>query len=296
MSLSNNIYKLRLKDLSIRNKVVSKFINKDKKVYIVSSKKYQNRIKEDLCLQKCFLENKTYCEIVAWEDNKSTNINIIRTVWGYHKDSDNFINYIKNINTINDNNIIIDNIDKKKQYELLRKNDINTIHTEFMNDISSIKKIDEKIVVKPIISASGNNTYIINDKEDLSKLEGISNIMIQPYIEGIKDGEISIIVINKEIKYGIKRYPGIFTDYKKEEYIEINKIPEELIKEVNKIININEYNDVKIMRVDSVNDKNVFKVMEVELVDPALYIETIPDKNYRKKIYQDIVDITLNVF
>lgn len=291
--INKKIYRLRLKTLYIKNKLLSLTTKKDKQIYIVSSSKYKNRVKEDLVLQNCFLKNNIFCKIVAWEDNESSDINLIRTVWGYHKHIDDFINYIGNKNTINKKEIIIDNVDKKKQYELLKKYNISTIDTKFIDNVSELESVDKKLVIKPTVSASGNNTYIIENKEELDKCSDLNNLMVQPYIEGIKDGEISIIVIDKDIKYGIRRYPGIFTEYKKEEYIRVDDIPKDILDNVNRIKSIPEYNDVVIMRADFVYDDK-YKIMEVELVDPALFIETIDNKEYRNKIYQDIVNTIKN--
>ena len=294
MSLINKkIYRLRLKTLYLKNKVLSLTTKKDKQIYIVSSRKYKNRVKEDLVLQNCFLKNNIFSKIVAWEDNEPSDNYLIRTVWGYHNHIDDFINYISDKNTINKKELIIDNADKKKQYELLNKYNICTIDTKFIDNVSELESVDKKLVIKSTVSASGNNTYIIENKDELDKCRGLNNLMVQPYIEGIKDGEISIIVIDKDIKYGIRRYPGIFTEYKKEKYISLDDIPEDIVDIVDKINDIPEYNDVTIMRADFVYDENKYKIMEVELVDPALFIETIDNDEYKKQIYQDIVDASM---
>ena len=96
-------------------------------------------------------------------------------------------------------------------------------------------------------------------------------------------------VIDKKIKYGIKRFPGVFTKYRKEEYISINNLDKDIIDTVNNIILIKEYKEAVFMRIDFILDNNCYKVMEVELVDPNLFIETINDSNLKDEVYKSFV-------
>lgn len=290
--MKNKIYKIRLKLLRFTNSIRCIF-TKGKKVNIISSLKYKNKVKEDLCLQKQFLKNKCHCKIVAWEDNQFTDINVIRSVWGYHNNAEKFLNIIDNHNTINPKDILVDNINKKKQFEILHKNNIKTIDTKFVKYNKEIEFTNKKLVVKPVVSASGNNTYIIEKSEDISKLNNINDLMVQPYIEKISDGELSIIVIDKEILYGIRRFPGVFTKYKKEEYIPLDKLSSQVIDIVNKIKNIKEYSNATIIRADFVYNNNQYEVMEVEMTDPDLFIEAITDIDYKNEVYQKIVDAVI---
>lgn len=48
------------------------------------------------------------------------------------------------------------------------------------------------------------------------------------------------------------------------------------------------------MRIDFVKDITGYKVMEIELVDPDLFIETITDKKVKREVYQKLVDSVSN--
>ena len=287
--LRRKIYKLRIKLLYLSNNIKYLF-TRGKKVNIVSSSKYKNRIKEDLILQKYLLKEGYHTKIISFEDDyQESDLNIIRSVWGYHHKVEKFLEFINNNKTINTKDLIINNIDKKKQYQILKENDISTIDTIFLDNIKEYKYNSDKIVIKPVISASGDNTFIINNVNDLENVKNLNNIMIQPFIDGVNDGEISVIVIDKRIKYGIKRFPGVFTKYKKEEYISINNLDKDIIDTVNNIILIKEYKEAVFMRIDFIFDNNCYKVMEVELVDPNLFIETINDSKLKDEVYKSFV-------
>lgn len=288
--LQKKIYKLRIKLLYLSNSIKYLFA-RGKKINIVSSNKYKNKIKEDLILQKYLLKEGYHTKIISFEDNYQGNdLNIIRSVWGYHHNVERFLKFINNNKTINNRDIIINNINKKKQYQILKENDITVIDTIFLDNIKDYKYNGKRLVIKPVISASGDNTFIISNVNDLDNVKELTNIMIQPFISNVTAGEISIIVIDKKIKYGIKRFPGVFTKYKKEEYISINNLDKNIIDTANNIILIKEYKEALFMRIDFIFDNNCYKVMEVELVDPNLFIETINDKKLKKEVYKSFVE------
>ncbi len=286
--IRRKIYKLRLNDLKNKNKILDSVHHWDKEINIVSSPKYKNKVKEDLRLQGCFLKNKINCHIISYQDPvKNTNC-LIRSVWGYHNYPEQFVSFVSKNNTFNSQEIILHNMDKKKQYELLEKYSIPRIETRFVDSTDELE-IKGVQVVKPVVSASGDHTYIIKEEDDLDQIGHLENIMVQPFIENIKDGEISVIVINKEIQYGIMRHPGVFTEYEKERFIPKEDLDSELIKLVQKVLLIDEYQDAVFMRIDCVKAEE-YKVMELELVDPDLFIETIPEKELRDRVYQKLVD------
>lgn len=287
--IKRKIYKLRLNDLKNKNKISNSIHHWDKEIKIVSAPKYVNKIKEDLRLQECFLKNKINCQIISYQDHVKDEKCLVRSVWGYHNNYEEFISFVNRNQTFNSNSIILHNMDKKKQYELLTKYSIPRIETKFVDSTDELE-INGVQVVKPVVSASGDHTYIIKDEDDLDQIGYLENIMVQPFIENIKNGEISVIVIGKEIQYGIIRHPGVFTEYEKEIYIPKEELDPELIKLVHKILEIKEYQDAVFMRVDCVKDDE-YKVMELELVDPDLFIESIPNKELRQNIYQKLVDI-----
>ena len=104
--LRKRVFKLRLKLLYLTNNL--KYFFKDGvSVNIVSTTKYKNKIKEDLMLQKYLLKEGYRSKIVAWEDNEYADVNIIRSVWGYHHNTEAFMKFINENNTINNRNNMV---------------------------------------------------------------------------------------------------------------------------------------------------------------------------------------------
>lgn len=284
----NKVFKSRMKLLKLTNDLKYYFTD-GVTVDVVSCNEYKNKIKDDLMLQKYLLDAGYKARISSWEDNDPADVNIIRSVWGYHKKANEFLNFVNSTNTINNRLLIADNIDKQKEFALLRLNDVQPVDTQFLNNINELHYKGDKLVVKPIVSASGDNTYIIENEQDLQKVAHLNRIMVQPYIDGISEGEISVIAINRVVKYGIKRYTGVFTEYKKPKFISRFNLDKEIQDIVKKILIIEEYKRAVIMRMDFVHTTQGYRVMEVELIDPDLFIETIPDPVLKKEVYEDLV-------
>ena len=287
-SFRNKVYRARLEVLKLVNRIKYHIVH-GTTVNVVSCDKYRNKIKEDLMLQRYLLNAGYKAKISSWEANDYADINVIRSVWGYHKRVDEFLDFVRGCNTINEGEIIADNIDKQKQFSLLWSNDIKTVDTLFLQDISQLQYGGERLVVKPTVSASGDNTFIVRSEQDIEKVKHLRCIMVQPFIEGINNGEISVICINGAMKYGIRRYPGVFSKYKKEEFIHLDDLDAEVLEVVERVIAIEEYRTVSIMRVDLVETGEGYRVMEVELVDPDLYVEAIPNTALKGEVYKDLV-------
>ena len=262
--IRNILYRCKLKGLLLRNNSYRKNHKFDNELIIASSDKYVNRVKEDINLCYYLMKDGINSRIMSYKDIKCSSNVIVRSVWGYQND-----------------------LESKWYFKCsFKKYDINCIDTKFIYEKKDIV-IDKKSVLKPIISASGDNTYIINDIKDVDKIEDINRgYMLQPFIEEINNGEYSIILFNKEIMYGIKRFPGVFTNRQSVEYINKDNIDKDIINIIDKVNGIEEYKDYCFMRVDIVNNM----VLELELVDPHLFIETIPTEKERIDVYKRLVN------
>lgn len=294
--IKNILFKISLLIQRLRNTIYRRTHKFNKSITIVSSSKYKNKVKEDLKLEYYLLKNEVNAKIKSWEEDINDNV-IIRSTWGYQNNLDKYTKFINNLSkkVINPKKIILDNMDKEKQYKLFIKHKLPHIDTTFIKNVNDLQNLDisEKTVLKPCISASGQNAFLIKTKKDLNKAietykeKNINNIMIQPFIKNIKDGELAIVVIDNKIEYAIIRFPGIFTKAQSLRYIYLEELDQTIIDLVEKIIKIKEYKDTTFMRIDLIKIDDIYKILEIELLDPQLYIETIPDKKERKKVYQE---------
>lgn len=273
-----------------------------KKIAIVSCNKWQGKINEDRLLQDSLTQNGYNAEIISWE-NKNLNYEeytalILRSAWGYQNKYLEFKNWLKmikekNILLLNNPNIIMSNIRKDQQFELLSKNGIPFIETKFLYKLDDLFENIHKSrneVLKPIISGSGENTFLIaNDKQislnniikiykELLKCED-NGIMLQPYIEDIKNGEFACIYIDGINTHNMIRYPGIFSNKQKPIYL--STLPKNVKDLADRVSQLEEYLGYLYMRVDIVLHNNQPMIMEVELAEPDLLFKYISDEKVK---------------
>ena len=306
--------KLRLK---IFNNKIYVLLNKNKfkkRVAIVSNNKYKNKIEEDILLKISFNKHNINCDIISYEEDDYLNYDalIIRSIWGYQDNIElfnNFLNNVKknNIKIFNSVDIINYNYHKDIQYELLINNDIPVIKTYFTKDLDEasdlVSKIKGPVVIKPTISGSGHNTYVIGKVSKNSieltdikdKFKDIkTGVMIQPYAKEVEDGELSLIFINKKFLYAIKRYTNIFNNKFEIDYIDKDKVDSKLIDMGLKILNIKEYENSIYARIDLIKTNSIYKIMEVELVEPELFLTYIPNCKYQGYCINEFIQLIIN--
>lgn len=307
---------LRQKILLLKVNLLSllKYKKSNKNVAILSSKKWQNKVTDDILLRKELLKNNINAKIITFEEPqnyKEFDLVIVRSIWGYEKDIANFEKFLNrlsknNISVLNDIAIIKNNYDKEKQFNLLEKYKIPHIKTIFIpknskNIASQVQEnLNGEMILKPSMSASGNNTYLINCEEDRKntlpleeinkKFEGINkstSLMLQPFIKEIDEGEISLIYIGGKFSHAIKRFPSVFNNKKGVSYI--SNIDKELFTLGEKVLKIKEYQGALYERIDVIKINNEYLVMELELVEPDFFIRYISKKEVKKYILKNLV-------
>lgn len=287
------------------NKIYVFFHRKSLKenVIIASSSTWANKLREDFFLKDALNKAGINAKIMPWEElnNLNNETILIKSTWGFHRKISTWNDWLKyleenNINTLNPLNIIKDNYDKEKQFSILDKNNIKHIDTLFIeNDQESETKIlpflkkYKTIVLKPAISESGYHTYKVSTKEELKELLPKfknTKILVQPYIKDIDKGEYSLVYIADKLVNVVLKYNDIFMDRNSVQYIEEGKIPKELLSLGTKIIKVPNYKGYLFMRIDIVKNGSDYEIMEVELLDPNLYLNYIPDKEQKRKTYK----------
>ena len=275
-----------------------------KKVAIVSCDKWMNKIMEDLFIKQELIRNNINADIISWED-KSVDYSkfdclLLRSVWGYQDKYLEFKEWLQMIKErkiilLNCPDIIISNIQKNKQFNILKRNNIPFIDTTFAyTEDELLEKVDlnQLTVIKPIISGSGKNTYLIRP-EGLSNLENIINelkniyaqddngMMIQPYINGIENGEYSCIFIDGINSHNMLRFPGVFSEKKRPIYL--SSIPQSVKNIANDVSQLEEFSGYLYMRVDIVLQDGNPIIMEVELAEPDLLFKYIENDVVRNR-------------
>lgn len=277
--------------------------------YLASSEKHVGKIEEDKLIANKIIKNGRVAKICTLNNIVKTatakDIVILKSIWGYHLVIEEFLRQLKvlerkNIALVNSYKFVYWNIDKKK-YISDSSNDITFVPTRFLDKdliqdsdyvyslLNTFKKDlkHNNLVIKPAISASGYNTYLIdvsNKKALGSLVHRLSNFncdyLVQPFFESICDGEISIISISGELLYGVKRFPGVIGEKKDTEYLDLSKVPVRAIRQAKDALSwmktrFGEY--PIILRIDLIKTLDGdYNILELELIDPDLFFRKIP--------------------
>ena len=219
---------------------------------------------------------------------------IIRTTWDYTSRIEEFLAKMSLINSqtrlINSLEIVKWNHHKGYLKELQDK-DVLIVPTVFFTFPQKVEIPQgwkqDKFIIKPCVSASSYNTFIvtrqeIEDESYRTKLFK-TDWMLQPFMEEILKGEISLHFFNSHFSHAIIKVPKA-GDFRVQEEYGGNIIPytpsEYLLSEAKKILgHIGE--PLLFARIDVVPMNNDFALMELELIEPSLYFRKDPHSAQR---------------
>jgi hypothetical protein len=276
------------------------------KVYIASSEEHVGNIQEDVCIRDMCIAMGVSSEILTLRNivkiSNPSDVVILKSIWDYHLDYREFLAQVselkkRRVQLINNYDYIIWNIDKYKYLDDIKH--INAIPTHLLqiNRIRNIPEIEKKIskiaktfnanrlVIKPTVSASGYLTsiYGVNQNNDdllvLLKANKHLDFIVQPYRSSITKGEISVIIINGELLYGVMRFPGVLSEKKIPTYLDLINVPNSIKNTLTvlKKLFMKKFGGLPVVcRVDFLKNNSTYEILEVELIDPDLFFRYIP--------------------
>lgn len=230
-------------------------------------------------------------KVCAWnskEDWANVKLVVVRTTWDYHENLDQFLQQIKFIssqtNLINEVETIEWNINKKYLKEL-ESEGLPIVPTTFIDKGKIISKNDlkktgfEKIVIKPSVSlgAIGAIKTTVDDENAVIHANNLLNendILIQPFVESVYTGEASLLFFDNKFSHAVLKVPKK-GEYRVQDTYGGSVIPypatDEEIEIAKKAISFAPGN-LSYARVDFLNINNKPYLMELELIEPNIFI------------------------
>jgi glutathione synthase/RimK-type ligase-like ATP-grasp enzyme len=219
---------------------------------------------------------------------------IIRSTWDYYKRYDEFRQWLDTIETIgikvyNPVQVMRWNMDKSyfnafvKQGLLLPPFQLCSKNSEA--NLAEILHTNQwkKAVVKPTISAGSFNTWVITpdltaeDNEKFATLLNSRDLIVQQFMDEIlTDGELSMMFFNKKFSHAVQKkakagdfriqtqFGGTVTP--------VTPDPEIIQQATDLIASIEE--PLLYARVDGIISQGSFYLMELELIEPVLYVHS----------------------
>jgi len=220
---------------------------------------------------------------------------LIRTIWDYFLKYDEYLKLLdfleaSKVPVFNPVEILKWNANKKYLQELQNEGfDIIPTIFNLNNDKDSfataISKGWKKVVLKPVISGNSYHTFVI-DGDDEAKFNQLIDkhyinrpYMLQEFIPEISNGEISTIYFSNGYSYSVTKVPAAGEYRVQFDYGGVYHFGDvdPTIKNICDRIAARFENKLLYQRVDGVWRDGKFLIMEVELIEPDLYLNLNKD-------------------
>ncbi len=228
-------------------------------------------------------------ERVAWDAYDAV---IIRSCWDYHLQIDRFDAWLgeleaRGVCVMNSPRLLRWNANKRYLLDLAQHG-VATIPTLIVPagaaataEVMAAAEGWESFVVKPAVSASGYETYALRLPLDdaarrlVGRVAITGDVLLQPFVpEVARDGEYSLVFIDGEFSHAaLKRAAAgefrVQTDYGGS--VEPVVVGAELIEQAERVVGALAERPVY-ARVDGVVRGDAFLLMELELIEPNLFL------------------------
>ncbi len=290
------------------------------KCALATSNQYSELTKDDRLVYKKLIYYGIDVEPIVW-DSKDTAWNhfhavFIRSCWDYHLKYDQFFSWLErlereNVTVLNSPELLKWNSNKSYMLDLQEKG-IDIVPTILVEQTQT-KSLEELLqdndwkeaVVKPAISSNALETWLTNPQtrqDDQKRFEEMlskhNQILIQKFVQEIKTkGEWSFVFFDKEFSHSVLKKPKESDFRVQEDFGGVTfgkRPPSFLLKEAEKVIEKIE-GECLYARVDGIEvDKNL-TLMELELIEPSLYLDRHPKAPIRfaECILTKLNDMTL---
>ncbi len=229
---------------------------------------------------------------ISWHntavDWNAFDVVVIRTTWDYQRTPDEFLEVLAKIEASkarleNPLDVIKWNLDKE-YLRRLEDSGVRTVPTIWDGEIDQRSfyrwKADlgaDEIILKPNVSATAEHTYRLAEFDpDLADVFASRAFMVQPFLTSIVDeGEYSLFYFGGEYSHAILKAPKLEDFRVQEEHggtISAFDPGEKLRQAADKAFAMVDPSPLY-ARVDLVRDSDdEFALMELELIEPALYL------------------------
>ncbi|MDQ0638431.1 glutathione synthase/RimK-type ligase-like ATP-grasp enzyme [Pedobacter sp. W3I1] len=231
--------------------------------------------------------------LVDWE---KYDVALLKTPWDYHQKFGQFKLWLEkieslNIRLLNDYKVVRWNMDKHYLLEIAAAG-FDIIPSIFLQqgwneELTPLfeKLGSDKIIIKPCVSGGSRNTIVLNktsalpDRQRVLSLVSEGDFIAQPLMPQIREGEWSFIFFNGKYSHTIIKKPKT-GDFRVQQIfggtIEIVSPDQQYIEHAELYVSRFAKNTLY-TRVDGLMVDGNFVLMEIELVEPFLYLSYHPD-------------------
>ncbi len=274
------------------------------KIAFITSSEDPNLTRDDLLTKPYLLQNGYQLEPVIWDQNPQ-NLNdysalVFRSCWNYHVKFSEFQNWLKSLNSLTVpifNSLEISEWNLHKRYLLeLQNKGVSVSYTQLIAQadlnplLDTFFKNQKQIVIKPAISLNGHETYLVEMadvfecKTRIAQVQKSGDVLVQEYLPEIKEtGEYSFIFFNGQFSHAVQKLAknGEFRIHIEHGGRRVAYHPSaDEIKQAEAIVAMILENLLSV-RVDGVLRHGKLILIELEIIDPSLFLENDPQSAKR---------------
>lgn len=260
--------------------------------YQVQEKYNTNTVRdEDGDLAFYLTEKGLEIDRVVWDDPhvdwSQYHAVVLKSPWDYHEKLPAFLTWLENlpVPVWNAKATVKWNSDKHYLADVAAAG-LPVIPTKYITEVEEVGShlfgefASEKLVLKPCISAGAKNTLILTPENIDEKCGPLSAwleeeaYMVQPYVKEIQEGEWSLLYFGGKYSHSLLKTPKE-ADFRVQHYlggtVEYLPASAELIRQADAYIRAFGA-DTLYARVDGVLIDGTFHLMELELIEPYLFL------------------------
>ena len=232
--------------------------------------------------------------VVAWTDPdvdwSAFTMVLLRSTWDYTAHYADFLRWLSHVESVsevrNQPSVVRGNADKRYLADLERMG-VPIVPTSFIDPsddegtVAALVRswpIAEGLVVKPSVSAGARETLLTRSFDEavahVRRVQGSGKaVLVQPYLPAVDtEGEMAVIVIAGEASHVIRKVPAL-TEGGHGDAAEALPVSDELRAAALRVLDAQPgTRDLLYARVDLVRDGDVLRLMELELIEPSLFL------------------------
>lgn len=240
---------------------------------------------DDQPLVRALQERGLSCAFACWDDPSvqwaTMGLAVLRSTWDYHERPGAFldwVDYAASVTTlVNDAATVRWNAHKGYLLELAATG-VPVVPTTLVRRGASHPLGDGDWVVKPAVSIGAWRTTAHASQGDLDELVVTHDALVQPYLGAIEQGELSIVCVAGVAEHVIRKVPRR-GDFRTQEQhgASVSVVP---LSDPHRTIAAAALGGAPstpaFARVDVVPVDGELLVMELELIEPTLWLEDVP--------------------
>ena len=232
---------------------------------------------------------------VDWEQFDAV---ALRSCWDYHERPDEFRDWVNRLSgsgvlLINRPRTVIWNMEKTYLRDLASAG-VPAVPTVWADSHTSLESTLsrqgwERAVIKPAIGASATGISLVSaaearqEQHRLDELVARGTAMIQPVVGEIRDGELSLVFFDDQFAYAIRKTPAdgsIFVNAAYAGSYAQTEVASDIIERAESVLRAAKQfvgpEAFPYARVDGVLVGSEFVLMELELIEPGLFLDVVP--------------------